>query len=133
MQFPTMLSTLFIFASVLTSSIAIAAEALPPVAHVTDCNGKTYMLDTTGQNNIRVITQDRADGYYIQPVSYHVDSGTTCNFYSESTRGVGYPIGKYYGPVDGDFVGDWAAFYECWDVESEIESLTRRRGRSSRA
>jgi hypothetical protein len=76
-------------------------------------DGKNYELSITGVPNIRVITDDRKDGYYIRPDSYHVTAGHVCKFYSEATRGVGSLIGEFKGPVDASFGADWAAFYEC--------------------
>jgi hypothetical protein len=66
--------------------------------------------------NVRVITSDRKDGYYIRPVSYHIAADHICKFYLESTRGVGGLIGEFKGPVDAGFGADWAAFYECWHL-----------------
>jgi hypothetical protein len=89
------------------------------VGCVTDGEGKVYQLEVTGHNNVRVITSDRKDGWYINPTSYHVEAAHACNFYSEATRGVGYLIGEFQGPVDADFGSHWAAFYECWDNDLE--------------
>jgi hypothetical protein len=103
------------------------------VGYVTDSEGKVYQLDITGHNNVRVISSERNDGYYIQPTSYHVESAHACNFYSEATRGVGYLIGEFPGPVEADFSSNiWAAFYECWNEDLEPTSppgVPVRRGR----
>ena len=47
-----------------------------------------------------------------------MEAAHTCKFYSEATRGVGYVIGQFTGPVDAVFGNtEWAAFYECWDAK----------------
>jgi hypothetical protein len=40
--------------------------------------------------------------------------------YSESSRGIGPLIGEFRGPVWGEFVKSWAAFYECWNEADGI-------------
>jgi hypothetical protein len=65
--------------------------------------------------HVRVITNDREDGYYIRPVRYYVAADHVCAFYKEATHGVGGLIGEFKGPVDASFGADWAAFYECWN------------------
>jgi hypothetical protein len=118
----------------LENTTTLLLTLISNIGHVADNMGNIYQLNNTGHNNVRVITLDRQDGYYIHPVSYHIESSThACNFYSESTRGVGYLIGEFQGPVDADFVGDWAAFYECWDVDSEPALPPRRRRRGLQA
>ncbi|KAL1792108.1 hypothetical protein ACET3X_009859 [Alternaria dauci] len=121
--------------STILSALAFAAAAVAnEVGYVTDSEGKAYQLDITGHKNIRVITSDRKDGYYINPTSYHVEPAHACNFYSEATRGVGYLIGEFQGPVDADFgSNNWAAFYECWseDLGSTPPGARVRRRRAS--
>ncbi|KAF1837242.1 hypothetical protein BDW02DRAFT_595745 [Decorospora gaudefroyi] len=117
MRFSTLVGAYLVVASVLASPIETADRQLHEVGHVTDADGKGYQLTDTGVPNIRVITSDRKDGYYIRPVSCHVEPDHVCKFYSESTRGIGYLIGEYKGPVDADFGIHWAAFYECWEVD----------------
>jgi hypothetical protein len=97
----------------------IVLTVISETGHITSDQGKVYQLENTGHNNVRVITRDRKDGYYIRPISYYVESEYACNFYSESTRGVGYLIGEFHGPVGGEFGSHWAAFYECWGINSE--------------
>ncbi|KAG9186642.1 hypothetical protein G6011_09750 [Alternaria panax] len=113
--------------------VEISLTTTSEVGYVTDGEGKVYQLEITGHQNVRVVTSDRKDGYYIMPISYHVEPAHACNFYSEATRGIGYLIGEFKGPVDADFgKSEWAAFYECWNEDLERASpsgLPVRRGR----
>ncbi|KNG51303.1 hypothetical protein DDE82_003068 [Stemphylium lycopersici] len=115
---------------ILGACTAIAAFASPiqtgglsnGVAHVVDEDGKLYELENTGHSNVRVISKERKNGYYVRPISFHIEPAHVCNFYLESTRGVGSLIGQYAGPMDAEFGVDWVAFYECWPVGLEARS-----------
>ncbi|CAO2650680.1 Nn.00g019720.m01.CDS01 [Neocucurbitaria sp. VM-36] len=112
------LSTLIagVFAAA-TSVVASPTQRLEPArglaGNVLDANMKAYMLQDTEKGNVRSIT-DKINGEFMRPVSFHIEPGHACKFYSEATRGIGYPLGEHEGPVDGNFDKDWAAFYECW-------------------
>ncbi|KAF2856444.1 hypothetical protein T440DRAFT_485539 [Plenodomus tracheiphilus IPT5] len=86
---------------------------------VTDAAGKQYALYDTGDSNIRVIT-DKINGEFMKPVSYIINSNHICKFWSEATRGVGYLIGEFKGPVEAEFGSHWAAYFECWDVTKAV-------------
>jgi hypothetical protein len=103
----------------LKSTGIIVLTVISNTGHVTRDEGKVYQLENTGHNNASVITRDRKDGHYIRPTSYYVEPAHVCNFYSESTRGVGYLIGEFHGAVGGYFGSHWAAFYECWGGNPE--------------
>ncbi|KAF1944448.1 hypothetical protein EJ02DRAFT_452312 [Clathrospora elynae] len=91
-------------------------EPLLEVGHVTLRNGTVYPLQETGIPDIRVITFDKENDYFVRPITYHVEENYVCKFFEESSRGVGPVIGEWKGPADGEFGDNWAAFYMCWHI-----------------
>ncbi|KAL6708400.1 hypothetical protein ACN47E_002663 [Coniothyrium glycines] len=113
-------AVLALAASTKASPLLFNESAHGPVGHVADAQGKVYTLRDTAPD-IRVIA-DKVDGQFVRPTIFDIGPEHTCNFYSESTRGVGYLIGQYKGPASGTFAQkDWAAFYECWKNTEEAE------------
>ncbi|KAH9865877.1 hypothetical protein J1614_009464 [Plenodomus biglobosus] len=113
MKLATLITTL------LLSSILTTATRNPPLStifpnsnpgHVTDATGTQYALSTTGHNNIRVITANM-NGAYMKPISYSINAHHVCKFWNEATRGVGYLVGEFAGPVEAGFGQHWAAFF----------------------
>ncbi|KAF2832780.1 hypothetical protein CC86DRAFT_237902, partial [Ophiobolus disseminans] len=107
--------------SAVTATLALASPlALVDVTAgiagsvVTD-KGVTYEMKSDLDNWIKWF-DDRVDnGNYPRPVTYQVNAGHHCIFYTEASRGVGWPIGEFAGPTSGAF-DKWVAFYKCWPV-----------------
>ncbi|CAA9958665.1 hypothetical protein CFE70_002180 [Pyrenophora teres f. teres 0-1] len=120
MYLSTLLAGACVIASTFAAPVQTSESCVQEAAHVTGPEGQVYQLHNTETNNIRIITPDRKNDYYVRPNSYHVASDHTCKFYSEATRGVGHVIGQFTGPLDAVFDStEWAAFYECWDAKPE--------------
>ncbi|KAH7388666.1 hypothetical protein BKA66DRAFT_55406 [Pyrenochaeta sp. MPI-SDFR-AT-0127] len=119
-------STLFVDAIIIVSS-ALATPIKSGefdyvlVGNATNNSTRAYTLQVTGKYNVRIIGE-KVNGEFMRPATYHVEQGHVCKFYSEATGGIGYPIGEYVGPIDGNFGRHWAAFYECWHVSRDPKS-----------
>jgi len=100
------------YATARGSPVASIEAARSEPGHVTDASGTPYALYETDSNDIHVIT-NKINGEFMKPVNYTINANHVCTFWSESTRGVGYLIGAFEGPVEGGFGSDWAAFFEC--------------------
>ncbi|CBX92909.1 hypothetical protein LEMA_P056150.1 [Plenodomus lingam JN3] len=115
MRLSILTSLLFGGVSVICNPIRSTVIARGGSGYVTDTLGNQYALYDTGDSNIRAIT-DKINGEYMRPVSYSISSGHACKFWSEATRGIGYLIGEFTGPVHAAFGHHWAAFFECLDL-----------------
>ncbi|KAF1841091.1 uncharacterized protein K460DRAFT_198485 [Cucurbitaria berberidis CBS 394.84] len=125
MRLPTFIASVFVAATpIVATPIQSLSLAEGPPGNVFDANAKIYSLKDTGIGNIYIIT-DKIDGYFMRPVSFHVEQDYVCKFYSESTRGIGSLIGTYEGPLDGTFGDDWAAFYQCSQIAGKAVPKVR--------
>ncbi|KAH3980225.1 hypothetical protein HBH52_089540 [Parastagonospora nodorum] len=116
MRFPTILGALAAVGSVIAAPLVSAPSSLRIAGEVITNKGVHYSM--TDLNEIKAFDNQIDNGRYPYPVDYNVESGFHCIFYREATRGVGSPIGEYYGPVTGKFE-EWIAFYKCFVVNGK--------------
>ncbi|KAI8936183.1 hypothetical protein NX059_006616 [Plenodomus lindquistii] len=113
-----LVSSIAVLCTPITSALVSRGDA----GSVTDVSGKRYALYNTGDNGIRIITNE-INGDFMKPIGYSISANHTCKFWSEATRGVGYLIGEFTGPVQSKFgAADWAAFFECWDPSKRTKA-----------
>ncbi|KAF1915297.1 hypothetical protein BDU57DRAFT_451677 [Ampelomyces quisqualis] len=106
-------------ASALVAGSAVIASPLAPgpsqqlvAGHVVTNKDVTYQM--VHFDEVKTFDNKVDNGEYPFPVTYQVEEGFTCIFYTEASRGVGAPIGEFVGPMTGSFGKNWIECYKCW-------------------